>query len=469
VSASSLSYELTKAPPCAIDIGNMRECIIDIKRAALDSDSGPADPDEYVALRKRLIPCEDKLPPLYRDNVFTPYTETLDKIKEEGFNEILRNDHARESNAGLMLDIAQAILQNGEGYYEKPTDALQEVVSDLYDGFLSAEDRRGVKRPDYSVIAPLVKWGRPDFGPYTWPADAAVSFGLKTGVVNLPPANATHGLLAWSALAHETAGHDILSADEGLAAELATALYRALQDSGVPDVLPKYWSDRMDETASDIMGTLNMGPAVGIGLIGYFRGLNAAYSKDHKPVLRCAGPLSDPHPADILRGYLAASVVKRLSFSGAADWSKVLEAETDKDVTTIRVGWTVIERDDAKKSAEIVAETLMQSKMQALENHSLVDIQDWRDQDEQIVRDIRPVLSTVCQSPEAYVRGFYAAHVVAAAVMEGLSKDADLPVIFDRMQLILKIMHDANPSWGPLYVTHPGNMSSIKAYLPHEE
>jgi exonuclease I len=41
-----------------------------------------------------------------------------------------------------MLDIAHSILQNGEGFNEKATDSFQEVRSDLYDGFLSAEDRK---------------------------------------------------------------------------------------------------------------------------------------------------------------------------------------------------------------------------------------------------------------------------------------------------------------------------------------
>lgn len=107
--------------------------------------------------------------------------------------------------------------------------------------------------------------------------------------------------------------------------------------------------------------------------------------------------------------------------------------------------------------------------MESLENHSLGEIQDWLDNDEQIVSEIRPTLSTACQCPDTYVRGFYAAHVVAAAVMEALSKDADIPVVFDRMQAQLKIMHDHNSSWGPLYVVHPGDMSSIRSYMPHED
>jgi len=60
----------------------------------------------------------------------------------------------------------------------------------------------------------------------------------------------------------------------------------------------------------------------------------------------------------------------------------------------------------------------------------------------------------------------YAAHVVVGAITLALKKDADIPVIFDRMQGVLKIMHDSNPSWGPLYIEHPGDLSPIRSYMP---
>ena len=56
------------------------------------------------------------------------------------------------------------------------------------------------------VVPPLVKWGNPDFGPYTWPLGAARNFGVGATIVSLPPSNAHAGLMAWAALAHETAG-----------------------------------------------------------------------------------------------------------------------------------------------------------------------------------------------------------------------------------------------------------------------
>ncbi|MBI5099933.1 MAG: hypothetical protein HZB30_11920 [Nitrospirae bacterium] len=451
---------LLKSKP---DIANLRNCVEDVKKAALDSDTGPSDPTEYSQLLGRLEASREKLPPLYRETVFKPFSGKLERLGPSGFNKILLNDPDRAGLGGLMLDIAHAILQNGEGYNVKATDSFQEVVSDLYDGFLSAEDRRGVKPPDKGVIPPLVKWGHPDFGPYTWPVDATVSFGVSAGIVNLPPANAKSGLLAWAALGHETAGHDILQADTGLRQELAMIIRNTLRAQKIGSGLPEYWSSRIDETASDVLGILNMGPAAAIGIIGYFRGLNAAYTG--KPKLRNDGPENDPHPADILRGYLAGYTVSLLSFSGADNWSKVIESETDEDLSKIRLEGTVVSAEMARRSAKIVASTLVRTKMESLENHALGEIQDWRNRDEMVVNKLLSLLTAASRLPSRYASGIYAAHVVAAAVTAGLSKDADIPVIFKRMLGILKTMHDANPSWGPLYVAHPGDITTRMVYF----
>jgi hypothetical protein len=274
------------------------------------------------------------------------------------------------------------------------------------------------------------------------------------------------GLLGWAALGHETAGHDILHADEGLLSELADEVRKALQEGNIGDILPDYWADRIDETASDILGILNIGPAAGIGLIGYLRGLRDAAG--YGPVLRCVGaldPEEEPHPLQILRGYLAASAARLLKFNGRENWADSIEAEVDKDLgkRTIRLGslWTRfidIDVDKAKESAKIVADILINSKMTKLENHSLGEIQNWRDRDEQIMIDLRSILTKTTPLPARYIKGFYAAHVVAAATVSALAGDSDIALIFNRMIGILKLMHDKNPSWGPLYVEHPSDI-----------
>lgn len=432
-------------------------CVEDARNAALDSSTGPAEPDDYVALLQRLEAAALHLPPVYRQGVAVPFIAELRRIGAQGFAQLMMQDPTRERGAGLMFDIAQAILQNGEGFEEVTTDAFEEVVSDLYDGFLSAGNRAGLKTADNVVLAPLVKWGNPGFGPYTWPINATGSFNCEAAVVSLPPANAHAGLFAWAALGHETAGHDILNADDGLAGEMAGRVRQALLAAHIGAGLATYWSQRIDETASDVMGILNMGPAAAIGLIVYFRGLNLAFAG--KAGLRNDGPGDDPHPADILRGFLAAATVRLLSFDGATDWAQAIEAETLKDVTQIRVNGVPITVERARRSCDIVASTLAATPMTALNGHTMIDIQNWRNEDEAIVRELQRSLVTTTPIDSNRARGVFAAHVVAAAALAALSGAGTVQNVFKRMIAVLKVMHDANASWGPLFVAHPGSIS----------
>ncbi|GJL66084.1 MAG: hypothetical protein NPIRA05_10550 [Nitrospirales bacterium] len=446
------------SPP---DIRNLSSATEDSRLAVLDGEVGPPDPTNFHMLLGRLEAAREKLPPLYREEVFTPFFTALNELGPTGFSQTLAQDPARNGIAGLILDIAQAILQNGEGFQERATDAFQEVVSDLYDGYLSDADRRGIEPPDRGMVPPLVKWGNPSFGPYTWPVDVTQDLGVGAPIVSLPPAHARLGLLAWAALGHETAGHDILHADTGLRRDLSRAVFDELLNENMGYALALYWSTRIDETASDVLGILNMGPAAGIGLIGYFRGIRAAFTG--APKLSNIGG-NGPHPADILRGFLAASTTELLSFSHANAWAEILNAETLRDVSTIRIEGSELSVNAARRSAEIVAQTIVRTRVESLESHALGDIQDWRDNDQQIAEHLQAELMDAdrplgCQGAETY-----AAHAVAAGVMAALTEGNHIPLILDRMISVLKAMHDANPSWGPLYIRHPGNIWRHRVY-----
>jgi len=435
------------------DLGNMHACVEDSRRATLDQNQGPADPDQYHDLLGRLTSARFHLPPLYRQTFSDPYTQTIQQIGPQGFMDILVQDPPRERLARLMLDLAHAVLQNGEGFQSLATDSFQEVLSDLYDGFLSAEDRRGVKPPDDQVLPPLAKWGNPEFGPYTWTIAAAQSFGVETGIVSLPPSFSQKGLMGWSALGHETAGHDILHADRGLKAELAQKVRQALQTAGLRD-LDTYWSNRIDETASDVLGILNMGPAAGIGLIAYFRGLRWAFSG----VPKLSSQSGASHPADVMRGYLAAALVSRLSFQGAKAWADAIAAETDKDAKEIVLSGRPVSLDEMRQSADVVAEVIARTSLSSLEHHALIEIQDWNDSDEEIVQELHGLLTHAGDVQQPLQEGTYAAHVVAAAVTAGLRSGADLEILFPRMIHILKEMHDHNLAWGPLFIAFPSTI-----------
>jgi hypothetical protein len=321
-----------------ISLSHLSACVEDSRLAWLDSDTGTEEPTVYADLVARLQAARAKLPPLYRTNAADPFIAAVKDLGPDRFARVLQKDPRRESAAGLLLDVAQAILQNGEGYAPRATDGFQEVISDLYDGFLSAEDRRGIKMPDYETIPPLVRWGSPTSGPYTWPIDATSSFGMEVGIVSLPPANARRGICAWATLGHETGGHDILHADEGLLKEVADTVGDALVAAKLGDDLAEYWYDRIDETASDVLGILNLGPAAAVGVIAYFRGINAALGWN--PVLASEGDADDEHPADIVRGWLGAETVRLLTFKEAGAWADALGKETDKDAKKVVLGGT---------------------------------------------------------------------------------------------------------------------------------
>jgi hypothetical protein len=121
--------------------------------------------------------------------------------------------------------------------------------------------------------------------------------------------------------------------------------------------------------------------------------------------------------------------------------------------------------DDARHSAQRVANAIVNSKAKSLEGHGLSEIQTWTDKDESIVSAVRKILVTAGDIPDLGQNRVFAAHIVAAAVIEALANGTDLPLIFDRMIAILARMKDKNPVWGPLFVRHPGNISRDLAYV----
>lgn len=471
-----------------LGIKNFTACVDDIRKAALAMEDEPSDPENFGELTSRLEHARAKFPPLYRCNVIDPFIQKLQELGPEGFHQVMQRDPSKEREAGLMMDIAQAILQYGEGYMEKPTAAFQEVVSDLYDGFLSAEDRRVIGAPVTPVIAPLVKWGHSEMGPYTWPVSATRVFKVNAAIVSMPPAHGKGGLLAWTTLAHETAGHDVMSANPGMVEELSEAVRRQLneqrakwwRDDGsrygraeIADSFVDYWVSRVDEVASDVLGILNMGPIAALGIIAYLKAMNQAWGNEQE--LRCirAPQCLDPHPMDLMRAYVAISTVKRLKFlDNRRGWEDTLRAliKTDEEHAkeSAKGPPEVAERhiQSAQETADEVANVIMNHSFQVLSNHSFAQIQNWAKEDDATSALFGEHVQKLGSIELGHMQGYYAAHVVAGSVLAALrKKNADLGLIFSRMIGILKQMHEKNPSWGPLYVEHPGDLTTMRMYV----
>jgi hypothetical protein len=453
----SLTCVLHAIPP---DISNLSQCEQDVQNANANPPQVQVfDPytSNYNGLLSDLQAAIPNLPHVYQEAAAKPLITYLQNLGKDQFLKIFSSNATDDQTATLQQiipDAALAVLAY-DNTVSQGVDAFEEVVSDLYESFLSDENRVNqqggtpINPPTYGIIPPLVKFGNQDSGPYTWPADATSTIlGMGCGVVSLPPAQLNGGLIAWAALGHETGGHDVTHADKGLLDELAQKVEAAvLQNSGSQD-LADYWAKCIDEASADVCGYLNVGPSLGIALIGYFRALG-----DGK--LRTVGSTDDPHPIDLLRGYLGAAVVKRLSFKDAADWSQTITTETQKDNGDLSfvdqngnsqpfpVSFNV-----AVASADVVAQVIMQSKLDTLQGHSFQELEDWKDQDQTIVDQLVNILRSDGSLPSSLQGpGFYAAYVVAGSVQAGLEGGSDVSTIFSEMQSFLATMHSENPIW----------------------
>jgi hypothetical protein len=445
------------------DISNLTNCIDDVRHAAVNPPyvlTFDSYATNYAGLIADLQSAMPNLPYVYQRAAAKPLIKFLKNLGEERFLEVFGGSAGDPEAATLQQiipDAVLAVLSQSESAL-KGVYAFKEIVSDLYEGFLSDEVRlskqtgRRINPPTYGVIPPLVKFGNAESGPYTWPGDATYHIlGMGCGIVSLPPEQLNGGLLAWSSLGHETGGHDVTHADKGLLEELAQKVHAAVLLKFRSQDLANYWANCIDESVADVCGYLNMGPSLGVGLIGYFRALG-----DGK--LRTVGSKDDPHPIDLLRGYLAAAVAKRLHFRDAAIWSQTIAAETHKDDGTLyladsrgRLSRFPVSFSKAVQSTDVVAQTIMESKLASLEGHSLQQLQDWTDQDQIIVNNLSSVLRMNGQLP-ASLRGpgFYASYVIASATQAALEHGADIPQLFNEMQSFLATMNQENPTWSKM-------------------
>lgn len=467
-----LAFSLASTLYAVPDISNLSNCIKEVRKAETTAPLVPTFDQytkNYSKLLSDLAAASTTLPHVYQEAAAKPLIQFLKNLGESNYLKIF-SGHSTDENAEffkeIIPDAALSIIFN-RGVFTNSVNAFQEITSDLYDGFISDEVRvsqqtgKPIDPPTYGIIPPLVKFGNADFGPYTWPCDAtSQALGMGCAVVSLPPAQINGGLLAWSALGHETGGHDVTHADEGLLDELAQKVYRAVLSKFGSKSLATYWSNCIDETSADICGYLNMGPSLGIGLIGYFRALGDG-------TLRNVGSTDDPHPIDLLRGYLAAAVASLLTFKDAAVWSDTITKETNKDRRTLYLvdeNGTYyrfpVSLDQAIASTKVVAQTIMQTKLASLQYHSLQELQDWKDSDQAIVNKLVAILKNNGSLPKELTgQGFYAAYVVASATQAALERNADITNIFIEMRNFLTAMHLQNPTWS----TTPTNAS--RAYL----
>lgn len=498
-------------PAARIDIGNMTKVIADIERAKNNYREGDEPEVGYTQLMQRIGQCwndlldhqQTLLSQFKCELEFNNATKSYQRILESGrdLQEIAkavmklccnitlaktRKDEStkgqtsiralaektqnwsirRESNYGSNFDFNPQPKPKIEIFSETYTHpALQEVISDLFQRFTETRFcSREAPKTASNLVPPLCIWNT-DLGGepyYVYPsAENMDRYKLKAAVVSLPAYLMKGGVAAWGALGHEVVGHEILHSHEGLMEELKDKLIKDLTNFGKNqnhsskgiEWAVKYWSKRVDETASDVLGILHLGPAAALGMLAYFRSLNS----DHK--MRTTAEDEDEHPLDLLRGYLAVEVMRLLNFSQSRDWADVFESELEKDqdpnVTTrasmpavlierytINIAWI---RDYIK----VVAKTIACSKLTSLGGESLLELNSWSDQDEKLSQSYQRLFREKTEAEELprFPEGLYAGHVVSAAIVESFKLGSDPVKMFKMMIGALRSMHLTNPLW----------------------
>jgi hypothetical protein len=414
------------------------------------------------------------LPLVYHKTFLDPLKYMASNFYEEIRGYIKRYP---DLNAGPFREWLDSIYQHKSGYLLKYTRAFEESIADLYDGFLSMEERINIKPPDYEKFPPLVRWGGPDAGPYTYPATGLSTYSdtpeMNIAVVSMPPAY-SQNIALWAAIGHETGGHDVLHADKGLLNELEDVTTKQIMKEEklkghqvmyngrqlpLAEFAANYWKNTMDETASDVCGLLNLGPAAGIGLAVLL--ISVTEMRTGKRNLVSSGPLSDVHPIHAIRILLAADVIRNipdLDAHVAGMWADALEGIVDKYVDNKNeyVLYTQTESgrktnaeipyNDMRETVKIVAKTLAFTPLTSLEGHSLSEINTWANSDETIA--VRIANDLLNKKEPSIVSGkyedtIYAAHIISGAVI-ALANMSDLKTTTDLAIIALNKMYDTN-------------------------
>ncbi|NGX31232.1 MAG: hypothetical protein K940chlam8_00597 [Chlamydiae bacterium] len=220
----------------------------------------------------------------YKEGVLEPFIRFLEGLKEGNqFDRIFNEEGFRSKEKKVIEEVAEALLQRNHQhrYYSssfKDLQAFQAVVTTVYE----SSRRSSISKLAQTTLAPLAKWGESK-GPVTFPITSTkVLPGINAGIVNLPPEYRTGGLLAWASLGHEVGGHNFLRSIPGTESNHTPGIIKELQEIIYASVkthctegtekLAEYWSVCAEEAASDVLGVMSIGPAFGIGLVGFFKG-----------------------------------------------------------------------------------------------------------------------------------------------------------------------------------------------------
>ncbi len=423
--------------------------------------AAPPPPPTRAEMEKKIQDASDLLPVLYRQDYATPLVDNWARLQKQ-----LGTDAGAKS---MLETLGGAVYQHADKKHKPELSRFLAVISDLYRSFLSSRRRVRAHFPIRETVPPLAMFQHDgESGPFTIPCDdVKTTIGSNVGVVSLPATYRDQPLL-WASLAHETGGHDVLHADPGLLGELRDSVHTNFAQNGFPAKLATLWDYWMDEAASDIYGVMNIGPSFGLNLIVFFAALNAQGSGSGKPALRSASGADetgalDPHPTDVLRPFLIAGAIDALTnLSRSVKQSYVDDIERlalaiAPSATQIAIEGTVTQQlsgrvvfeesysfDEMRDAAQRVGAMIATTKLNALSQHFIQEIETWDDSDEQTAVRI----ATALARNQSIVALGDDAQLLAGATLAAYDDPAAYGSISKRLNEALDASFNEDPYWG---------------------
>ena len=393
----------------ALDEKNFTKFFDTLRAIDLFGTAPPAPPwgnamPTVAQLTKALHAGETLVPVIFRDHYVTPYEHSVSRVVS-----------ALQGDAMTAETLTGCIYQHADKDVAPDLHRFLAVISNFYRSFLNARQRISAGIPLIEVDPPLAMFQHSgENGPFTITAESVQQLtGGTIGVVSLPATYRKHPVL-WASLAHETGGHDVLHADPQLLPELTAGVKAMFGTSTVgggqmtmTQLLGALWAYWIDESASDIYGVLNIGPTFGHNLAVFFAALNAVGSgKSGPPSIRTtSGPdqrgTIDPHPTDLLRLDLIIGAVGALTSLSQAKRQQYVNELRQLSVllggkATVIGLQGVLPLDgsrairlnhqlplaDMQSAARRVGAFIATSKLKALGNHSIQELETWDDPDE---------------------------------------------------------------------------------------
>lgn len=417
----------------------------------------PGDADLERALREGAL----LLPRAYA----AAYVEPV----QRGTPQLLALARAGRIRMSSVEIVTGGITQHGPGWpMAAELRRFVAVVSNLYRSFLDSARRADAGMPDRGVtLPPLAAFQhRGEDGPITIAVDLIHKFlGGGVGVVGLPATFAAHPIL-WTALAHETGGHDVTHADTGLLEEFAAglpAVLRAMEpDIGLPaGQLAALWAHWIDEAVADVYGLLNAGPAFAENLAVVLAAMGGGAAPRLRMECRDDGRGTlDSHPADLLRLHVAIGAIgtlagftardaaaRRLSaiaeawgVGGTITLEGALPTGTPRAVTQLAAS---VPRAAMARAAEAVGRHIASATLATLDNKPIQAIETWDDADEAKVSLIRDALAA--GRPSAGLGDD--AQLLAAATAAAIEDASNYPAITASLNAALDYSFATDPVW----------------------